>query len=390
MVQIDEKVGIKVKKIFRYRLNTIFLIIGFCIASVAFHYSMGTYVSKDGEDTDIKKCSFKEGACFVAVPTVDGYIPDNDILNDDIDALLKNIEGESNTLIYILQIVPYINEQHGMASADIYLSGPMPKYDFVYGGFPSEEVLSSGNLCVVLGINKKDYTYRRNGKYYIKIEGEEYLVTGFVSAENSRILDNEVLLFYTCVGNNVKDSLYNYYLSGTLGINYESDVNTNVYTLMKNYVDKCPSDTYTFYVSQGAMDKNYSTAVKNPVYKLFSDLIYIFCIVMIFFVIEFWMMRRKEEFAIRKAFGYTNAKLFKMIFYELLCILLAAIVLSETFLAVLSYLNTGLYVLEISDIYNRFVMEVIFGVVTLFSVSISPLLKLLKYRPAQLMSEVKT
>lgn len=102
------------------------------------------------------------------------------------------------------------------------------------------------------------------------------------------------------------------------------------------------------------------------------------------------MMRRKEEYAIRKAFGYTNAKLFKMVFYELLCMLLAAIVLSEAFLAILSYLDTGLYVLEISDIYNRFVMEVIFGAVTLLLVSISPLLKLIKYRPAQLMSEVRT
>jgi len=379
-----------VKKKLRYRLNTFFLIIGFCIASVAFHYSMGTYVSQDGEETDIKKCSFEEGACFSVVPAVAGYIPDKDILNNDIDALLKNIEGENNTLIYILEIAPYINEQHGMASADIYLSGPMPKYDFVYGGFPSEKVLNSGNLCVVLGINKKDYTYRRAGQYYINIEDEEYLVTGFVSAQNSRILDNEVLLFYDCVGNNVRDSLYNYYLSSTLTINYESDVNADVYTLMNNYVDKCPSDTYIFYMSHGSVDKKYSTAVKNPVYKQFSNLIYIFCIIMIFFVIELWMMRRKEEYAIRKAFGYTNAKLFKMVFYELLCMLLAAIVLSEAFLAILSYLDTGLYVLEISDIYNRFVMEVIFGAVTLLLVSISPLLKLIKYRPAQLMSEVRT
>lgn len=379
------------KDLARYKIHSIVLIFGFCIASVMFSYSAGIMVNKDAEQKDIEACEYQYTACFCASPTANASL-ERDVLTKDMLALLDGIKGTGDVAVY----TSFININlgvYGLGTANIYFDGKMPKYRLIKGNFPTEEQLQSDGRYVVLGINKKDMTYRRNGRDYILIQEDEYEVTGYISAKNSRILDNKILLFYSCMGDRIKNNLLDYYRMGALNIIYESDTNSGVYTYMWDYLHNLDAyekeyaadeSVYNIMVSDLG-EQWYSTAAPLPMYGTWAKLIYVFCIVLLFYVMELWMQQRKEEFAIRKAFGYSDIKIMGLVMVQMAKLLLIAVILSELIISLLTFADVGIYVLDTKDIFDRVVRELIFVISTFILVSIIPFIRIYTEKPTDLL-----
>ncbi|MDE6025980.1 MAG: ABC transporter permease [Lachnospiraceae bacterium] len=386
------------KELARYKIHAVVLILGFCIASVMFSYSFGIMVNKEAEQKDIEACQYQYTACFYASPTENANVcPERDALTQDMLTLLDGIKETGDIVVH----TSFINVNlgvYGVCTANIYFDGQMPKYRLVKGDFPTEEQLQSDGRYVVLGINKKDATYRRDGRDYILIQEDEYEVTGYISAKNSTILDNKILLFYSSIGDRIKQNLLDYYRMAMLNIIYESDTNSETYTYMSDYIHSLDayeeeygtyeSSNYNIMVSDSG-EQWYSTAEPLPMYGTWSKLIYLFCIVMLLYVMELWMQQRREEFAIRKAFGYSDAKIMGLIMAQMAKLLLVAVVMSELIISLLTYADVGIYVLNTKDIFDRVVRELIFAILTFLFVSIIPFIRICTEKPMVLLCRGK-
>lgn len=389
------------RELLRFKMNAMFLVISFCIASAMYNYSGGVEGSVNAEETDRRLYEFTYGAS-VSVGGAAEAGDNRKQAKEDMLACIEGIAEEENTLIFLSVFNVYVNDAHTGCTAEIYMSGPMPKYSFVKGGFPTEEQLSSGMRYVVLGDGMKHNTYRRSGKDYILIQGDEYEVTGYVSAPNSGILSNTILLFYNAMGSNIIDTLCEYYIGDPFIVQYMSDTNQAAYTHMMDYLHTLvpaskseseyvlESDVYKFIVSDGAEKHDYSSNAEQTLrYQSFAKLIFVFCIIVIMFVLWLWMVQRQEEFAIRKAFGYSAFKLWVMVFIEIAELILVAAVLSELVIAVIAFVDKDMYVFKIGDVYSRFFREVSFIYICLIIVSILSFINLCIKKPVVLMNKGK-
>lgn len=380
------------KELARYKIHAFVLIFGFCIASVMFSYSTGIMVNKEAEQKDIEAHEYEYAACFFASPTAN-VSDKRDVLMEDMLAMLDNAVGTDDIVVRTGGFNVNMGA-HGSCLANMVFRGRMPKYHFVKGNFPTEEQLQSDGRYVVLGISKKDAAYIKAGRDYILIQGEEYEVTGYISAEHSRILDNEVLLFYDGVGDSVKKNLLDYYRMGALAFIYESDTDSEAYTYMLDYAahlggypEEKQKERYSITVSDFVQGL-YSTAAPLPMYGIWAKLIYAFCIILLFYVMDLWMQQRRKEFAIRKACGYSGARIMGLVMGQTAKLLVVAVILSELIISLLIVADVGIYVLNTRDILDRVVWELLFAISTFILVGIIPFIRIYTEKPADLLQNI--
>lgn len=380
------------RELARYKIHAFILLFGFCIASVMFSYSAGIMVNKEAEQKDIEACEYEYTACFCASPTADVSF-ERDVLMEDMLDMLDNTAGTDDIVVRTGSFDINIGA-HGRCLAYIVFPGQMPKYHLVKGKFPTEEQLRSDGRYVVLGINRKDAAYKKAGKDYILIQGEEYEVTGYISAERSRILDNEVLLFYDCVGDSVKKNLLDPYMMNALPIVYESDTDSETYTYMLDYIthlggypEEKQKERYNVTVVD-FMPIWYTTSEPLSAYAIWAKLIYAFCIILLFYVMDLWMQQRRKEFAIRKACGYSGTKIMGLVMGQTAKLLVVAVVLSELIISFLIFADVGIYVLNTRDIFDRVMRELLFVISTFILVSIIPFIRIYTEKPADLLQNI--
>lgn len=373
------------------------LFIGLVIASIVFHYSMGVSINKELEQEDIIKNSYEYGANITINPVLN-LENNKEKLIDDITEFEENIKSIGDCYIYFPNIIAYIDDNYTQSMTDIYVCGNMPKYKIVSGRYPDEEMLKSGNRYVVLGVYKKSLTYNRDGKDYITVEGEEYEVCGYVSADNSRILDNKVILFAGNMGENMLDCMYYQYISGSVFLSYNSDVYFNIYNDIKSHIKQTSVsyDEQSFTItalnermqlrlSDGPYIGTFSTAVGTGEYDSFAKFVYVFCIFLVIFVLEFWILKRKNEFVIRKICGYSNTRIFIIIVKEIFIVMLISLVISEVIMYMFDFFENGISVFYSKQVYYRFVSAVIYVSASMVLTCIYPFIELCIKKPVNLL-----
>lgn len=379
------------------KVEILCLLIGLVIASIVFHYSIGMSINKELEQDDIIKNSYEYGANITITPLLNLENNKGKII-DDIVEFENNIKTIDDCYIYFPDIIAYIDDNYTQSMTDIYVCGNMPKYKIVSGRYPDEEMLKSGNRYVVLGVYKKSLTYNRDGRDYITIEGEEYEVCGYVSADNSRILDNKVILFAGNMGENMLDCMYYQYISGSVFLSYSSDTYFNIYNDIKSHIKQTSlsydeqaftitalNERMQLRLSDGSYSGSFSAAVGTGEYNLFAKFIYIFCIFLVIFVLEFWMLKRKNEFVIRKICGYSNTKIFIMIVKEIFIVMFISLVISEAIMYMFDFLENGISVFYSKQVYYRFVSAVVYVGISMVLTCIYPFIELCIKKPINLL-----
>lgn len=112
--------------------------------------------------------------------------------------------------------------------------------------------------------------------------------------------------------------------------------------------------------------------------------IYTFSIANCIVVTNYWIITKRRDMAIRKAFGWSDWQLICLIISEMVGILTISLVISAGFLAVLRRWNTAVFSIELTPFF-------VIGTcgLLLFTLCVSvwiPVMQLLKIRPAEVIS----
>lgn len=298
---------------------------------------------------------------------------------DDMQERLENLRLEDCT-ISIVEKSLYLDEANSLYMTDIVVCGEQYFLPVIKGAYPSQERLSTGVPCAVLGKELYKYTYNNNGKTFIDIRGEKYEVTGYVSAPNSGIYDNRVVLFYDCLGANVKTDLEYYYYAEGLTLIFNSE-NISIESML----EQLDLDDYT-YVLDG-FQRFVETESVDVKYRKYACLIYVFSVMNSVLIFYLWMLTKKREFAIKKAFGYSTFRLIYELFGELLFMLSIAVAFSELGLMVFNLLENELIWFS----WDRFIFRLInvfkYTIITMPVLLIVPIIVLIKDNPLKLLTD---
>lgn len=112
--------------------------------------------------------------------------------------------------------------------------------------------------------------------------------------------------------------------------------------------------------------------------------IYVFSVANCLVVTNYWILSRRRDLAIRKAFGWTNRQLTGMIAWEIAETLAASLCISGVLLALLNTGNAGAFSLRLSPF---FVLgTLILLLFTLFVSVLIPAVRILQIHPAEVIS----
>lgn len=112
--------------------------------------------------------------------------------------------------------------------------------------------------------------------------------------------------------------------------------------------------------------------------------IYIFSVANCLVVTNYWIITKRRDMAIRKAFGWSDWQLIRMIISEMAGTLAISLVISTCFLAALGSWNTAMLAIELTPFFVLGSCGLL-----LFTLSVSvliPVIQILKIRPAEVIS----
>ncbi len=293
-----------------YPFATFWIIIGMFLAYIAFYYgnrmTMTLYLEE--KDTDASKIYEYEYPfrCTYNCPW------------NAVEACFHNVQG--NLLISGMPLYLDKADAEFMTSIILRQTEADIPYQFTEGDMPEKQKIPDSVLCAVLGKDRKKYVEQINGKDYICICGEEYLVTGYICAKHSAIYDNATFLFGNRLGNRTQEAV-DYYAS-TWGADFvlqsdnvdgKEEYKKISPILAENGVRATPMTEF---------DPWFSSEVESANYRVYAYLTYLFSVCMVIMVVEFWIIQRRTEIAIRRLDGFSSIQIIGMIAKEIMNILL--------------------------------------------------------------------
>lgn len=109
--------------------------------------------------------------------------------------------------------------------------------------------------------------------------------------------------------------------------------------------------------------------------------IYCFSILNSFVVTNYWMITKRRNFAIQKAFGWTNKQLISQICQNMSVILSISLVISSSLLFITTYIENDVMTVKLSP---EFVVEtVLLVLITLVFSMIIPIKRIITIEPAE-------
>lgn len=277
----------------------------------------------------------------------------------------------------------YVNRDGYWHTGDVILTQDELLYPIVKGRYPTKEELSAGERVVVLGQQLRTLTERKNGNDYMILCGDEYRVTGYLGCKSSTVIDYSIIVYADALGDGLRKDIID--VGNSLGYNvmFQSDTmhTDQIREKLQPYFD---SENYSFdeisyspkyYADRGVTKEN----------KEYAILTYIFSIVIALLVVEYWLICRKKEYAIRKAFGYTSDRLAIGMIIELSMYLVISILLSEILLAIFNIFEKRAVVFMFADFRGR-IMDLMKYIGTTISIMlIRPLYKIYVDNPVKML-----
>lgn len=201
-----------------------------------------------------------------------------------------------------------ITDQHIYLNATGYyrLVNLVVKQDEDYP-YPVDYITNKTGL--ILGTDLKEYCYKNgNSDLVIKINGTEQIVAGFIGSGYSDYLDGQILMGLD--NRNVNELLGTQdMVSVEYGSNKaDADAGFNaVYDVMREKYNITYEKNTGKYIEVG------DDAAGEQFYMVIALFAMINCVV----ISEFWILRRKDEMLVRKLWGFTNVRLFGLMYREM-------------------------------------------------------------------------
>lgn len=297
---------------------------------------------------------------------------------------------DNDTGLFINDLLLHTNASevnvYNKVSGEYFTNNNVWHYPLISGSYYTADDVKKGNKVVVLGSKLLKKAYERNGNKYIEIEEEEYLIKGVIGIPDEKSSwDNRIIMPCTSMPkkyfeNNLQRDLedISFVIYNEKG-EYSQDIK-QINAEGKKLFDNFSLD----YLGELQDDNSLKVVVENPDFLLFVALIgYIITIIFAINITVFWIEKRKYEISVRKAFGFTNGSIMKMIFKEMIgfAIISFAIAIIVQFLLGLAVGNIANYTLKLY--LPNLVIGLVVVLVTALVTTLIPAIKAIKVEPAE-------
>ncbi|MCM1272958.1 MAG: hypothetical protein NC225_03840 [Clostridium sp.] len=335
-------------KLFRYGFVGISVFFGLALSFFMFcYYDTAKKIDKNESD-DIKTYQYNNTEAY--------FVYGKEIQLEDIQ-----YEGFIGCNAVVMDTMFYVGNHELPRTAEVVMHDNELIYPIIAGRYPTQEDFASGESCVVLGKSLKKDTYSRNGCDYIKINGDEYYVTGYVAAENSAIFNHKIILYYENSGTGVLRDLEYYKNNAGVFLVFSSNADMSVYTDLFNQYE----EEYSENLFAADFQEFYSSAAVRSESRKIAMLIYVFSVVLVILSIVYWYISNKKEIAIRRAYGYSKGNVILLVLKRILGLLFFAIIASELFMVFLNKMEGSFAIFSMGDFLWQVSMVLRYIVVTI-------------------------
>ena len=297
---------------------------------------------------------------------------------------------DNDTGLFINDLLLHTNASevnvYNKVSGEYFTNNNVWHYPLISGSYYTAEDVKKGNKVVVLGSKLLKEAYERNGNKYIEIEEEEYLIKGVIGIPDEKSSwDNRIIMPCKSMPKNYFENNLQRDLEDISFVIYNEKGEYSQDIKQINAEGKKLFDNFTLdYLGELQDDNSLKVVVENPDFLLFVALIgYIITIIFAINITVFWIEKRKYEISVRKAFGFTNGSIMKMIFKEMIgfAIISFAIAIIVQFLLGLAVGSIANYTLKLY--LPNLVIGLFVVLVTALVTTLIPAIKAIKVEPAE-------
>ena len=297
---------------------------------------------------------------------------------------------DNDTGLFINDLLLHTNASevnvYNKVSGEYFTNNNVWHYPLISGSYYTADDVKKGNKVVVLGSKLLKEAYERNGNKYIEIEEEEYLIKGVIGIPDEKSSwDNRIIMPCKSMPKNYFENNLQRDLEDISFVIYNEKGEYSQDIKQINAEGKKLFDNFTLdYLGELQDDNSLKIVVENPDFLLFVALIgYIITIIFAINITVFWIEKRKYEISVRKAFGFTNGSIMKMIFKEMIgfAIISFAIAIIVQFLLGLAVGSIANYTLKLY--LPNLVIGLFVVLVTALVTTLIPAIKSIKVEPAE-------
>lgn len=272
---------------FRYRASSLCFCVGMVVAFLALYYGNRSNLRLKNAmaETRQNQYRYEVQAVYQGNNLFGSRFPESEEGNCIIHNLYLLFDDVQ--MIHGVRIVVYANE-------DMHLP-------LVSGAFPTKEELAGEEPLVMLGVRYRDYVYQTDGKEYFDIQGDPYLVKGYIGGGKSNEYDEYVLMFADKLGDKTEEQL----ASCTMAVEILFQSEKSDMTQIAFETEKAFAGDGQLFISSYEPSEPYVIAEADSTFFW----IYAYCGGIVILISVFWIMQRKKELVIRKAYGYSDKRL---------------------------------------------------------------------------------
>lgn len=356
----------KIRKIFRYPLSTVYLIVGLIIAFLMLFDGLTIYNQVTSDTKENQKMQYLE-TTEVTIDNMENVEMDFDLFKSK-EKVNINVVSEG-----------YVEGVEGNVRIDVVLQEKeKPRLSMERGRMPSPDEIQQGKPVLAIVDNLQEYAIKRDGKEYINLSGTEYEVVGIIKNMDS---NSNIVVYSDCLASKLLHHILEMN-SFKLVLNSESENTYKAYKEIKEkLIKKSPAIEIAAYKRDNNIDA-LSYAMNNTEASVVL-FIYLFSIANCVIISEFWIEQRRVEVAIKKAFGFSNFKIVKDIFKEMLlnCLLAgtACYFVQLCISKIIGYASGYVIKADIKEI----LLMVVFTIVTAVIIILFPVWQIIRIAPAQ-------
>lgn len=307
---------IMIKKIFRYKLVSIYFILSQLIVLTAIFGVLQIYNKAYAKEQD--RLNALANNRIELDMTTTQY--SNIFKNSDNGIEQGNIVAEGNIATEFAQ-----SGNKTKCEVLLAINEELP-YPLVQGHIPGTDSEDIGKNVVALGRDKYKYAYEKDGNKYVTLDGEDYQVVGVIGSENSDYWDYRIVFNINCMAQNTINNIIK-------AQQYVVTIYSNFYnmsnsyeTFSKNILKQDNMCNIVAYQKQSTGESTINTTLSRANIKT-NIMVYIFCLFNCIIISMFWLIQRKKELAIKKVFGYSNVKILVEMATEISALMVVSLVL---------------------------------------------------------------
>lgn len=319
---IQEKKGTSMKRyhnLIHYPLSSVLMIMGIAISFICFFNCVNLYHLLSTEKTEKAKYQYNSQMAI-------------HYLNIGEEGILGDYFVSDKGIIRMQDILLFRNRSDALGLADILLCQKEPlNYPVIEGNLPQTDQ-EIDEPTVILGRKQLEDAVYENGNYYYELEGIPCRVCAVLGSENSELFDYNVILYYKGMEEQLYDTVNSMYEADVMIESNQSQAQT-IYEQLLQQIDE-KTEQVVLSVGSNIIMLNEQHVDGDSSYYL---IIFLFCLVNIVFVSEYWIRRRYREIAVRKMFGYSDRKIYVLLYRDMVINVSIAVLIAILVQIILQY-----------------------------------------------------